>query len=90
MPEPTIDTYTLIRNALSVRACNEEQAEKVFEAVIDAFGVVRTLELLGNVCHDKAEHISANYCAGVLSNSWKRAANELHRLSARVVFRAIG
>ena len=52
------------------------------EALVDTLGLERVLELLGEVCHDKADHLRTNWQDEVQARAWERSAKVLDKASA--------
>lgn len=54
------------------------------EAAIDAHGLSNVLEIIANICRDKADHVSINWQDQRLSKSWEYAATRIE-LAATVI-----
>lgn len=44
------------------------------EMLVDRTSIVRVLEALGDICSDKAEHVSGNYGDRALARRWDKAS----------------
>ena len=52
------------------------------EALVDTLGLERVLELLGEVCCDKADHLRTNWQDEAQARAWERSAKVLDKASA--------
>ena len=53
------------------------EIETTFEALIDRHGLRNVLCVIEHVCHEKAEHINANWQDKTLAKKWAKAGNAI-------------
>ena len=72
MSRPTIDdNETLLRARL--------------EATVDIQGIARTLEMLSEICADKAEHIRETWDEYGLAAAWSKVSNRIETVRESAV-----
>lgn len=59
-------------------------AADVLEQIIDSSSLERLLELVADVCHEKAEHLRSNWQDRNTAKSWERDAAKLLKLAPRL------
>lgn len=55
-----------------------EQIKEQIEAFIDGESLSKLIEIVGDICSEKAGHIQENWQDESLAKEWERAANVLH------------
>jgi hypothetical protein len=58
-------------------------ASFVLEQIIDASSIERLLELIADVCHEKAEHLRSAWQDANAAKSWERDAAKLLKLAPK-------
>ena len=48
------------------------------ESIIDAIGLMNTLEAIADICYDKAEHLRSNWQDEKSAKCWESDGDELH------------
>jgi hypothetical protein len=61
-----------------------DQAAETLEALVDKHSLAYVLELLGRVCHEKAEHLRSNWQDDVSAREWDRDATVCERAACKV------
>lgn len=59
-------------------------AADVIEQTIDATSLARLLEIVAEICHEKAEHLRANWQDNASAQPWLRDAAKLQKLAAKL------
>lgn len=59
-----------------------ENVTEQLEAMIDRHGLLHVLTGLGLVCHEKADHIRANWQDKVTARAWDLDGNAIDRVAA--------
>ena len=59
----------------------KKQYKNLAEEAIDAYGLQRTLELIAEICWEKAEHIRSNWQEPDMAVVWERASQIILRAS---------
>jgi len=54
------------------------------EALVDGFGLSTVLDMLRDICHEKADHIRTNWQDNELAASWDRDGRFIDRIVAKV------
>lgn len=49
------------------------------ELVIDATSLRSVLEMLAEICHEKADHLASNWQDHTSARAWVKAAKTIHR-----------
>ena len=57
------------------------QDKDTLEKMIDTHGLPSVLEMLGDICHEKAEHIRTNWQDAALANTWRARGADMYRTS---------
>jgi hypothetical protein len=65
----------------SNQAISNQAIQTALEVLVDMIGVRSTLDLLAEVCHDKAEHIRANWQDKHTTAAWTQAAARVKQCS---------
>jgi hypothetical protein len=63
---------------------NELQIKNQLETILDSSSLSKTLELLAEVCQDKAEHIRTNWQDEGLAKLWNRAGNKISAIKQQI------
>jgi hypothetical protein len=56
--------------------------ERSLEELVDKHGLTMVIDVLVNVCDDKAEHLRSNWQDGAQAKSWDKCAKILDKASA--------
>ena len=59
-------------------------AADVIEQTIDATSLARLLEIVAEICHEKAEHLRSNWQDVNAAKSWESDAAKLQKLAAKL------
>jgi hypothetical protein len=60
-----------------------KQRNDTLEAIIDQYGLQNTLDAIGTIAREKAEHARTNWQDSHLARQWDKAANTLDTTAAR-------
>jgi hypothetical protein len=63
----------------------EVKTKEKLEAFIDKFGINPLLDMLTEICYEKAEHIEANWQDKALAKMWIKDAKALAKVGAKLV-----
>src|SRR5262249_29516103 len=64
--------------------CEGSEAMLQLEAMVDAVGLRNVLYALEHICHEKAEHLKANWQDSRTAKAWTKEALRLQRAADRV------
>lgn len=64
---------------------DEKELASELEQAIDGIGLQRVLNLIANICHEKAEHVRTNWQDGTLARAWERDGARIERCASKVV-----
>lgn len=79
------DTVSEIVRTATEGGIKQATGETILEALIDRYTLAQVLEMLGNVCDTKADHVAANWNDDDLCNAWCQMRGKLYRLNESAI-----
>ena len=58
----------------------EDDRAYTMEQLVDSLGMVDFMEMLENICYEKAEHVRTNWQDKELAKCWEKNAKELSKV----------
>jgi len=58
--------------------------QNTLEAMVDRVGLKEVLNMLAQVCHEKADHVLTNWQDKWLASGWKKNAATVNRAASKV------
>lgn len=83
------EVYDMLKAQFKTTEDARRQYKNLAEEAIDAYGLQRTLEMIGEICWEKAEHIRANWQDKTLAKSWDKASQIVLRAANQSTIEAI-
>lgn len=64
---------------------DEKAFQTELEQAIDSIGLRRLLDLVTNICHEKADHVRTNWQDESMARAWERDAKRIDTCASKVV-----
>ena len=61
-----------------------DELKTELEKEIDTIGLMRTMELLVEICYEKSDHVLSTWQDRELAKSWNTCAQQIDRLSTKL------
>ena len=66
-----------------VHTISEKEVKASLEGMLDRFGMEGTLNLLSDICHEKADHLRENWQDEGMAYEWDKRGKELSKEAQR-------